>query len=304
MELLYALENIRFPALTELMLLITQLGEETFFLLIALTVFWCVNKREGYCLLTVGFLGTILNQFLKLTCRIPRPWVQDPTFQAVEEAIPEATGYSFPSGHTQSAVGTFGSIACWAKRNWVRVVCIVLLLLVSFSRMYLGVHTPLDVGVSFGIAVVLSIGMYLAFRQPNLKISYLLLGMFAIASAFVLFVELYSFPADIDPHNLESGIKNAYTLFGAAGGICVAEWVDRKKTNFTNDACWWAQILKLLGGVALVLGVKILLKSPLNALFAGHQFATAVRYFLMVIVAGVFWPMTFGWFSRLGKKNG
>ena len=105
------LENIRIPVLNEFMLLITKLGEETAFLVAALVVFWCVDKYKGYFVLAVGLLGSLLSQFMKLLFCIPRPWVLDENFHAMEAAIPEATGYSFPSGHTQSAFGTFGSIA-------------------------------------------------------------------------------------------------------------------------------------------------------------------------------------------------
>lgn len=73
----------------------------------------------------------------------------DPDFQIVEAARADATGYSFPSGHTQNIVGTTASIFASRKETWVRIVCIVLMVLVPFSRMYLGVHTPLDVGVAF-----------------------------------------------------------------------------------------------------------------------------------------------------------
>ena len=104
MSFLYLLEKIRVPGLNELMLAVTQLGEETAFLVIALIVFWCVDKRKGYFLMSVGFLGTMANQFLKLLCRVPRPWVRDPDFTILEQAREAASGYSFPSGHTQTAV--------------------------------------------------------------------------------------------------------------------------------------------------------------------------------------------------------
>ena len=57
MELLYLLESIRTPMLDEIMLLITRLGEETAFLVTALIVFWCVDKRKGYYIMAVGFFG-------------------------------------------------------------------------------------------------------------------------------------------------------------------------------------------------------------------------------------------------------
>ena len=152
MKLLYALESIRTPLLDTILGAVTHMGGELFFMVIAVTVFWCVSKRMGYYLMTVGFFGTILNQFLKILCCVPRPWVKNPDFTIVESARAEATGYSFPSGHTQNAVATYGGIARYTRRRWLRVVCIALTLVICFSRMYLGVHTPLDVGVSFVIA--------------------------------------------------------------------------------------------------------------------------------------------------------
>ena len=143
MEALYALESIRVPWLDTVMAAITHLGEETVFMVAALFVFWCVSKRHGYYLLAIGFAGTVLNQFLKLLFRIPRPWVLDSDFTIVESARAQATGYSFPSGHSQNAIGTFGGIARFTRRKWVRVAAIVVAVLVPLSRMYLGVHTPL-----------------------------------------------------------------------------------------------------------------------------------------------------------------
>ena len=161
MGVLYALESIRTPALDKIMSVITLLGGEMFFMVIAVTVFWCVSKREGYYLMIVGFFGTVINQFLKILCCVPRPWIKDPDFTIVESARAEATGYSFPSGHTQNAVATYGGIARYTRRGWLRVVLVVLTVLIAFSRMYLGVHTPLDVGVSFLIAAVLVVGALL-----------------------------------------------------------------------------------------------------------------------------------------------
>ena len=160
MEVLYWLESIRNPVLDTIMQYLTYLGDELLFMLLALAVFWCVDKREGYYLLFVGFFGTIVNQFLKLWYRIPRPWVKDPNFTIVEAAREGAGGYSFPSGHTQSATGNFGCLARWHTHWGFRALCIALLAITAFSRMYLGVHTPLDVGVSLAIGLILVFAFY------------------------------------------------------------------------------------------------------------------------------------------------
>ena len=155
MEFLYLLEKIRMPGLNELMLAVTELGGELPFLVIAMIVFWCVDKRTGYYVLSVGFLGTLINRFMKLWFRIPRPWVLDPEFTILEQAREAATGYSFPSGHTQSAVGTFGALAVTTKNKWIKGISLIFAVLVPFSRMYVGVHTPADVLVAAATAVVL-----------------------------------------------------------------------------------------------------------------------------------------------------
>ena len=133
MQFLYFLEKLRVPVLDAFFLLITKLGEETAFLALALIFFWCVDKGRGYYLMAVGFAGTIASQALKIACRIPRPWVLDPDFTILEKAREAAAGYSFPSGHTQTAVGTFGAIAATAKKKSVAVTCVVLAMMVGFS---------------------------------------------------------------------------------------------------------------------------------------------------------------------------
>ena len=306
MGLLYALESIRTPLLDKILGAVTYLGDELCFMVFAVGVFWCISKRMGYYLMTVGFFGTILNQFLKILCAVPRPWVKDPGFTIVESARAGASGYSFPSGHTQNAVGTLGGIARWHKTRALRIVCIVLAALTAFSRMYLGVHTPLDVGVSFGLGLVLVFALYPLFRDidshPNRL--YWLFGVMAVLGlAYLLFAELWPFPADVDAANLASGRKNAYTLLGAVLGMTFSYWLDRRYVHFDVRAVWWAQVLKAVLGLAITIGLRTVLKAPLLALCGGHNIANLIRYALMVIFAAGIWPMTFGWFGRLGRNK-
>ena len=303
MQFLYLLEKIRLPVLNEFMLAVTTMGEETAFLVIALILFWCVDKHIGYYTLSVGFVGTLANQFLKLAFRIPRPWVLDENFTILEQAREAASGYSFPSGHTQSAVGTFGSIACVTKNKIVRIIAIVIAVLVPLSRMYIGVHTPLDVVVSVGIGVLLVfVFRPLVLGNDHRCMPALFVVMLLLSIGYLCFVEFYPFPWDIDIHNYESGLQNAYTLLGALFGMLIVYWFDKKWLNFTTNAVWWAQIIKVIVGLVLVLVVKTGTKSMLNFLF-GEYIGRSVRYCLVVLFAGILWPMTFEWFSRLGKKG-
>lgn len=305
MELLYTLENIRTPLLDTVMGLVTNLGGEAVFIAAAIIVFWCLSKSCGYYMMTVGFAGTIINQFLKLWFRIPRPWVKDPGFTIVESARAEATGYSFPSGHTQNAFAVFGAPARYFKSTALRIVLVLLIALTAFSRMYVGVHTPLDVGVSLIVGTVLVFVIYPFFRDMDRspKKIYIIFGIFIVmAAAFVVFVELYDFPADIDTDNYASGLKNAYMILFCAVGLLLTFYVDTKYVRFPTQAVWWAQIIKVVAGLGILLALKAVLKAPLLALFGGHSVAHGVRYFIVILFAGILWPMTFKYFARLGKQ--
>ena len=313
MSFLYFLEGLRNPFFDTIFSLITMLGEETAFMAIAIIVFWCFDKFQGYFLLLTGFLGTIINQFLKMIFRIPRPWVEDPNFTVVDGAKTEATGFSFPSGHTQTSVTLFGGVARANKQKAIRITAIAICVLVPFSRMYLGVHTPLDVFVSLGISLVLIFGGYPLFKkaEKSPKVMYIILGSLALlVLGYTLFVCLYKFPSEVylevNVHNLESAQKNAFTMIGCILGIFAVYFVDGKYLKFETKAVWWAQIIKVVIGLVLVILVKELMRYPLDFIFNGSLVSRAVRYFLIVITAGILWPLSFKWFSKLGanKKQG
>lgn len=304
MEVLRFLEGIRNPFLDGFFSFVTHFGEETIFIVLGLLFFWCINKKEGYYLLSIGFIGTILNQFLKLFFRVPRPWVKDESFTIVESARAEATGYSFPSGHTQSSVGVFGAIARWEKNKILKTLCILLCVLVPISRLYLGVHTPLDVGVSVGIALALIFGFYPIIKrgfENDKTMRIVLLIMVALSAGLLLFVLAYKFPEDVDANNLASGIKNAYKMLGCTLGIYIGFEVDRKYINFKTEATFWAQVIKYALGLLILLAIKEGMRAPLNLIFGGSFIADGIRYFLIVIFAAIVWPLTFKWFSRLWR---
>lgn len=302
MEILKFLEGIRNPVLDTFFSLITHLGEETIFIIVGLIFYWCINKKQGYFLFFVGLFGTVVNQFLKLWFRIPRPWVKDPEFTIVESARAEATGYSFPSGHTQSSVGLFGGIAATRKEKVIKAIMLVLCLLVPFSRLYLGVHTPLDVGVSILVAVVLIFAFKFltdwAMKKPmNMRI--LMYSILALCLGFVLFVEFYNFPSDIDTQNYESGLSNGYKMLGTFLGLYISYEIDHKYVQFKTGGHILVQILKTSLGLVPLILIKSLLKEPLLALCGGHAVANGIRYLLIGLFAGIIWPLTFKLFAKI-----
>ena len=316
MEVLRFLARIRFTALNWIMQGITFLGEETVFMVVAIVLFWCVKKWKGYFVLAVGFLGTLLNQFLKLLFRVPRPWTVDKAI-IVPSAKSGATGFSFPSGHTQNAVGTFGGIARFTRRKWLRIVCIVLILLIGFSRMYLGAHYPSDVAVGLvtGVLFVFAIYPIMKRAEQSPKVMFCFLGtMVGLAVAYIVFLLVHHFPdvvnevqegQDLSPY--DSGLKNGYTLLGALLGLIVGYTVDLKKIRFSEQAPLWGQVLKVVLGLGIIMGIRMgldkVFKSELLPIFHGQLWWSAVRYFCMVAFAGAVWPLTFPLWQKVGAKK-
>ncbi len=298
MQLLYLFEKIRNPILDAFFSFVTTFGEETAFLVVAIAIFWCVNKRQGYFVLLTGFFGTLINQFMKLLFKVPRPWVIDRGFTIVESAREAATGYSFPSGHTQSAVATFGAVFMKAKYSWVKYTALAIAILVPLSRMYLGVHTPWDVLAAIAVAVILLIVFDPIFSDERLfkrAMPFIIAAVMALAIGFYIYAVVFN--GNNTDENYVSAAKNARTFMGCTLALAPIYALDRFVIRFRTDAKWYAQIIKLALGLGIVLLIKSLLKAPLYGILGENE--RIVRYFLIVIFAGGVWPLTFELFSKI-----
>lgn len=312
MEILYFFENIRHPFFDTLFYLVTALGAEVFFIALAITVYWCINKKFGYYLMSVCFFGAVINQILKLLCRVPRPWIMDPEFSIVEMARSGAPGYSFPSGHTQNAVSIAGCFAVSAKdlvktkRNTtiLYVLCFLVAVLVAISRMYLGVHTSWDVAISAILAIVLVLVFRFIFRFVDKKpsVMYMIIAAMVAISAFYL---VFSYMAKgFDAHEIENVVssrRHAWYMMGGVLGIAVAYPIERRFVNFETKATFLGNVLKVVPGVVGVFGIKML-ENPLLQLFGGNNIAHGIRYFLIVVFAVCIWPAVFRFIPGASKK--
>ena len=298
MQFLYWLESVRTEFGNWFFSTVTHLGDETAFLLIAILLFWCVNKRSGYFMMISGFFGTIINQVMKLACKIPRPWVKDPNFTIVESAREAATGYSFPSGHSQNGVNTFGAIFLTTKKLWLKILCIVAAILIPVSRMYLGVHTPWDVLAGAGCAVIILLLLEEFFKNDNLfkKGMPVIVALLTAGSiAFFIYAVVIT-PESADPNVISAG-KNARTMLGCSAGLILVYLLDTFVIKFETKAPWYSQVMKFVGGIAVVFAIKELAKIPLTAIMGDNE--RIVRYFLIVAFAGAVWPLTFKFFANL-----
>lgn len=306
MEILYGLAEVRSSFFDSLFLVLTNLGSEMAAIAIPFILYWCVSKRKAYYVISNVLLGTALNQALKFFCRVPRPFVQDPEFRIVEAAREGAGGYSFPSGHTHTVTAIFGALTVVLEKAWARVLCIVAIVLVGFSRMYLGVHYPTDVLGGLGCGLVLLAVLYPVYRASGKKpgIWSVLFGVGAgVTLAAALVVEFSPLGKGADPGNWAAAVKNLNLTLGCLLALAVCEPLERKKIRFETKAVWWVQVLKVVLGFAAVMALRIGLKPVLSAVFGELGIGNAIRYFVIGVFALAVWPMTFRWFSGLGRQK-
>lgn len=306
MAFLKFLEGIRTPFFDKIFGQLTHLGDETALLLIALVLIWCIDKRFGWRLLFMALTSGILNSFLKAIFCVPRPWLRDLDFTIVESAREAATGYSFPSGHTQTACVAYGGMAVRVKKRWAYIMASALTLLIAFSRMYLGVHTLLDVGASLCLGILALALFNVLFAKiggDHKKLLLLYFGGLALALAYLGFVYIMPVQSDAMEAFDAQARKNACVFMGCMLGFLCAWFLEERYVRYETKAVWWAQALKCLLGLMVVGGVQGGLKAPLEALFGDSYFADGLRYFLMVLVGGALWPLSFRYFGRLGRKG-
>lgn len=305
MKFLHLIENLRTPVGDFFFGAITYLGDEIGFLAMAILFFWCISKKQGYYILTTGLVSSVVNQWLKIACRISRPWHLDSTLNTIDSAKKRAGGYSFPSGHTQNIAGTFGCIGRYNSQKWLKILSISLIVLVSFSRMYLGVHTPMDVAASLLIAGVLVFVFYYVFRTEesmNRFMTWAVVISVLLSIGYIIYMlclDTSTFTTEEDIEALYSAQKNAGTLGGCLFGLALVYPLDKYVIKFETGARWYAQVIKFVLGVAIVFAIKEGLSSPLKALFGNEFVARGVRYFLIVAFAGSVWPLTFKFFGKL-----
>lgn len=297
---LKSLASLRTPFLDTVIQLITRLGEELIIFAVICIFYWCISKSFAYKLGFTFFASGIAVQGLKVTCRIERPWVIDPDFKPVGSAIEAATGYSFPSGHTQSATALYGTVALIAKKPWVKAIALLAVIGVAFSRMYLGVHTYFDVAVSLLLTFATAYLICRFFEVITADKNVVLLTV--ILSAISVFVAVYSFILAEVGYCDPSQIDGCFKTGGAGIGFAIGYLVERKYINFDPEkGSILFQIVKFAIGVAGALFFKSVVKLFLPDLVI-FDF---IRYFLTVFWVVALYPFLFELFGKrfLGKAK-
>jgi membrane-associated phospholipid phosphatase len=279
-NLIIAIQQIHGPVLDNIFRGITFTGEEQFYLVLFPLILWCIDYSFGAVLAIFFLLSNSLNIMLKDLFQHPRPFDLKPGLN-----LSQASGYGMPSGHAQLAVTVWGAIAIQVHKAWFWIVAIAIILLIGFSRIYLGVHFPTDVFAGLIIGAILLV-IYAVARHPLEKwLSGLNMWLQLLLAAGVTVVLL------LLNHSTDA-LTTSGTLFGAAAGLVFA----RRYVSFSVSGPLWHRSVRFLIGIiilfALYLGLKTVFPPDGTALGAMFRF---LRYSLI----GVWLVLGAPWIFRL-----
>ena len=182
----YYLQQISTPFLDSFFLFVSDLTNEYIYIAIVAFIYYFISKNKG---LKLGFVicsNMVMNVFLKNIFAVDRPYVSDG--RIINKDAETGYGYSFPSGHSQFNSGFFSALhSCFGLKRLIPLTS-VFVLLVAFSRVWLGVHTVMDVitGVTFGCLWGIGISRVLERIMSGRKYILLLFGLLGLAD-FIIF---------------------------------------------------------------------------------------------------------------------
>lgn len=278
LQFLKWLESIRTGFFTTLFEGITILGEETLVILFVVALWFAVDSRLAQKVFFVTICSTGLNGIVKNLAKVPRPF--DKGVLPVRKET--ATGFSFPSGHTQSFSTWSTLFAIQYKKKWLTALVAVFIPLVAFSRLYLGVHYPTDVivGAALGVGMAF-LGDYLFERVKDVKKLYL-----AVLLIFAPFIVYFLIVA----HERFAGFFKA---FGMLGGLTLIAFLQEKSKPLSYDVPWWKKLLRIVIGVALAFALKEGLKIFETGGVHVDLVLDTLRYFVVVFAVGYLCPLLF-----------
>ncbi len=297
-------------ALDGFFLVVSELGEAVLPLLIACGIYWCLNKRAGLYLFFTCNVGDLINGVLKLSCCVYRPWIRDARITPVEGALEGATGYSFPSGHSTKAVTAYGGLAVQSRgRKGAVAALIVLILLIMFSRNYLGVHTPQDVlaGAAAGLAALYLMGAVLRWAESARGRDLWVAGAgLALCAAAIVYVSLKPYPLDyvdgvllVDPVRMQ---PDTYSAAGAVIGLLIGWLWERRYVRFETAGSVGTKLLRFASGVAVLVILFFGARKGLIALL-GRNWGSLLGAMLPVLYAVAAHPLLFTRVeNRAGRK--
>ncbi|MFD1673644.1 phosphatase PAP2 family protein [Alicyclobacillus fodiniaquatilis] len=244
-ELIIWIQSFHNPWLDKIAILLSYLGTESCYMLVLPILFLAINRRYGLRLAYVFMTSMFFNAWLKAGLHIARP-MGVPGIRSVYTS--SATGLSMPSGHAQGTITFFVALSRWLKKPWVLWLGTLLVVGISLSRIYLGLHWPVDVligwllGLVFGVAGW-NVGRWWSYRSVP----------FHFALVFAVLFPAILFYMNHDP----TGAEYATFLFASGSGALF----EMRFVKSSFDKGWWKRVCAAVIGIGGVLGLQYVLKA-------------------------------------------
>jgi membrane-associated phospholipid phosphatase len=275
-----ALQNLG-DWLTGLMKVFTVMGNEEFYLIVAPILFWFVDTSIGLRMGLVLMLSGGLNSILKLSLAYPRPYWVDPKVIA----FTTESSFGAPSGHAQNAMAAWGTLAASQKKAWAWAAAGIVIFLIGISRLYLGVHFPLDTLVGWIVGAFLliillriepclirSLKRYAPYQQTLLVLS-VSLSLIAVGALIRHLQGAWEFPASWlktiaitapeaelpTPMALSGLISNMGAFFGLAAGYIGLRLRGSYQPRGTRQQILIRYVLGLIGVLLIWKGLDLIL---------------------------------------------
>ena len=275
-DILKSLEGIRTPLLNKIFEIITAIGEHAVLVVIIAVIYFMIDKGFAKKLLFVTMISLGINGIVKNFVCAPRPFSSG----KVNCVRPEtATGYSFPSGHTQNFATWSTTLALKSKKLRYAFLSAVGIFAVAFSRMYLGAHFPSDViaGAVIGISLSLIFGtIYDKVKDKNVLYLAAVLAMTPFAIFFLF---------EADTH-----FEDFYKFYGMLCGIPAASMFEERYVNLSTDAPFSKRLVRVVTGVLFALAIKELFELTAFSSPRIMLLSESVKYFILIFAVMGFYP--------------
>jgi len=276
------------PAFDWLFIFFTLLGEDIFYIGLIAVIYWCLHKKAGVIVAYVLLFGFYINYFFKMLFNMSRP---DPAYRIIDK---NDISHGFPSGHAQSATTFWTWAALKTRHRALYIISPLLILLISFSRLYLGVHYLGDIIGGVIIGLVFTLITYVSYPHIEKFLgrhSERLRQLAVPVIALVLFaVSLLVFP--------DTTRDDPATVCGALLGFSAGLAFESRYVDFSTDKIGnRTRVARLLIGL-LVIGVLYVGLSLL--LSSANVFTKFAKYAIITYAAAFIVPLIF---KRVEKKK-